>query len=105
MDKEMLRKVMLIEWARTGVKIDKEEETQESYTIYISVPEHSYRNMADGTEMSGKTLAKRFKDVLVEMGIKRLTIKARTIKGLNWTKDMGETAALNMRKKLYGSQY
>ena len=58
-----------------------------------------------GEEMSGMTLAKRFKTTLVEMGVKRLTVKSRIRIGEVWTKELSDEAELNMRKQLFGSQY
>ena len=43
--------------------------------------------------------------MLIDMGIKRLTVKAKIRPGEHWTKEMGQVAELNMRKKLYGIQY
>ena len=50
-------------------------------------------------------LAKRYKEMLIDMGIKRLTVKAKIRSGEHWTKEMGQEAELNVRKILYGSQY
>ena len=43
--------------------------------------------------------------MLIDMGVKRLIVKARIRSGEHWTKEMREEAELNMRKILYGSQY
>lgn len=50
-------------------------------------------------------LAKRFKTVMTEMGVKRLTVKARVRAGEYWTKEMADSANIEMRKNIYGSQY
>ena len=55
--------------------------------------------------MSGMRLAKRYKEMLIDMGVKRLTVKAKIRPGEHWTKEMGKEAELNMRKMIYGSQY
>ena len=94
-----------ITWARFGVKIEKENETQDMFEIYISVPERSFHRNVNNEEMAGRTLAKRFKDVLTEMGVKRLVLKSRTRHGEVWTKELADEAELNMRRKLFGSQY
>lgn len=65
----------------------------------------SFHQNASGEEMSGMTLAKRFKTTLVEMGVKRLTVKSRIRIGEVWTKELSDEAELNMRKQLFGSQY
>lgn len=88
-----------------GLKIENEVETQESLTIYISVPEFSDERNVHNEEMSGMRLARRYKEMLIDMGIKRLTIKAKIRSGEHWTKDMGKEAELKARKMLYGSQY
>lgn len=88
-----------------GLRIDNQIETQESLTIYISVPELSDKKNIRNEEMSGIRLAKRFKETLMDMGIKRLTVKAKIRYGEYWTKEMGKEAETNMRKILYGSQY
>ena len=100
-----LGEAMLMTWAKMGLKIENETETQESLTIYISVPEFSDERNIHNEEMSGMRLAKRYKEMLIDMGIKRLTVKARIRSGEYWTKEMGKEAELNMRKMLYGSQY
>ena len=56
-------------------------------------------------EMCGMRLAKRYKEMLIDMGIKRLTVKAKIRFGEHWTKEMGKDTELNMRKMIYGSQY
>ena len=50
---------------------------------------------------SNMTLAKRFKTTLVEMGVKRLTVKSRIRIGEVWTKELSDEAELNMRKQLF----
>ena len=100
-----LGEAMLMTWAKMGLKIENETETQESLTIYISVPEFSDERNIHNEEMSGMRLAKRYKEMLIDMGIKRLTVKARIRSGEHWTKEMGKEAELNMRKMIYGSQY
>lgn len=96
---------MMITWSGMGVRIDNQIETQESLAIYISVPEFSDRKNVRNEEMSGIRLAKRFKETLMDMGIKRLTVKVKIRSGEYWTKEMGKEAETNMRKILYGSQY
>lgn len=100
-----LGEAMLMTWAKMGLKIENENETQELLTIYISVPEFSDERNIHNEEMSGMRLAKRYKEMLIDMGIKRLTVKARIRSGEHWTKEMGKDAELNIRKMLYGSQY
>lgn len=100
-----LGEAMMMTWAKMGLKIENETETQESLTIYISVPEFSDERNIHNEEMSGMRLAKRYKEMLIDMGIKRLTVKARIRSGEHWTKEMGKDAELNIRKMLYGSQY
>lgn len=85
--------------------IHNTNETAESLVIYISVPEHSYKRNARGSEMAAMNLAKRFKTVMTEMGIKRLTVKARVRAGEYWTKEMADSANIEMRKNIFGSQY
>ena len=100
-----LGEVMMMTWAKMGLKIENQIETQESLTIYISVPEFSDERNVYGEEMSGMRLARRYKKTLMDMGVKRLTVKAKIRSGEHWTKEMGQVAELNMRKKLYGIQY
>lgn len=100
-----LGEVMMMTWAKMGLKIENQIETQESLTIYISVPEFSDERNIHNEEMSGMRLAKRFKETLIDIGIKRLTVKAKIRFGEHWTEEMGQDAELKMRKMLYGSQY
>ena len=55
--------------------------------------------------MAAMDLAKRFKTVMTEMGVKRLTVKARVRAGEYWTKEMAGSANIEMRKNIFGSQY
>ena len=96
---------MMIVWAEQGLTIDNVKEEPESLTIYISVPEDGYQANVHGEIMSGKVLARRFKEVMLDMGVKRLTVKSRIRKGDIWTEKKSKDAALKMRKMLYGSQY
>ena len=96
---------MMMTWAKMGLKIENQIETQESLTIYISVPEFSDERNVCNEEMSGMRLAKRYKELLIDMGVKRLTVKAKIRAGEHWTKEMGKEAELNIRKIIYGSQY
>lgn len=100
-----LGEVMMITMAGMGLRIENEIETQESLTIYISVPEFSDNRNVHDEEMSGMRLAKRCKEMLLEMGVKRLHMKARIRYGEHWTTEMGKEAQLEIRKMLYGSQY
>ena len=100
-----LGEVIMMTWAKMGLKIENQIETQESLTIYISVPEFSNERNVRNEEMSGMRLAKRYKEMLTEMGVKRLTVKAKIRSGEHWTKEMGQDAELKARKMLYGSQY
>ena len=100
-----LGEAMMMSIAKMGLRIENETETQESITIYVSVPEFSDERNIRNEEMAGMRLAKRYKEMLIDMGIKRLTVKAKIRSGEHWTKEMGKEAELNIRKMLYGSQY
>ena len=50
-------------------------------------------------------LAKRFKQVLVEQGVKRLTVRARVRAEEEWTPDMAKQANIKARQKMFGSQW
>jgi ribosomal protein S11 len=100
-----LGEAVMITWAEYGLKIENTSETTESLVIYVSVPEHSYKRSAKGSEMAAMDLAKRFKTVMTEMGVKRLTVKARVRGSEYWTKQMADSANIEMRKNIYGSQY
>lgn len=96
---------MMITLAGLGVKIEREIEGADGLAVYISVPEHSYQFNANGSEMAGTTLAKRYKRAMEDMGVKRLTVKSRIRSGEMWTEDMRTMAELDMKKHIYGSQY
>ena len=96
---------MLIVFAEQGLTIENINEEPESLTIYISVPEDGYHTNVHGEIMAGKVLARRFKEILMDMGVNRLTVKSRIRNGDIWTEEKSKDAALNMRKRLYGSQY
>ena len=94
-----------IAWAGFGIKIENVEETTESLTIYISVPETSDHRDAHGNMMAGAHLAKRFKETMVESGVKHLTVKFRIRTGDNWTDAKRSAAEIEMTKAIYGSQW
>lgn len=96
---------MMITLAGLGVKFEREMENTDGLVVYISVPEHSYQFDANGVEMAGTALARRYKRKMEDIGVKRLTVKSRTRYGETWTEDMRTMAELNMKKQLFGSQY
>lgn len=96
---------MLLTWAQMGITLDKEVETDTSYTIYISVPEHSFEHDVDGVEMAGNHLARRIKQTLTEMGVKNLVVKAKIRKGDTWTKEKAGTAYNIKGREIYRSQW
>lgn len=101
----MIGESMMIVWAELGLTIDNVVEEQERLTIFISVPEDGYQKHSCGETMAGKFLAKRFKDAMTDLGIKRLTVKSKVRSGDIWTEEKAKIAELNMRKQLFGSQY
>ena len=96
---------MLIVFAEQGLIIESVKEEPESLTIYISVPEDGYHADVHGEIMAGKVLARRFKEIMFDMGVKRLTVKSKIRKGDIWTEEKAKAAELKMRKQLFGSQY
>lgn len=97
--------VVMQVWTEKGVQIERVDESPALLQVWISVPEHSWCKAADGNEMAGDYLARRFKTVMTEMGVKRLLLRARTRVGDNWTKEKGEAAVDHFRRDLYGSQH
>lgn len=99
-----LGEIAYLEFIRLGVKITKTEETTENFTIYITVPKTSYHKFANGEMMAGMALARRVKEVLTEMGIKRLVLKAK-VREDDWTEQNSNDSYIEARKQLYGSQW
>ena len=97
--------IQYIVWREFGLAIEKEKESIEGLEVYISVPEDSYKVNAHGEKMCGMFLAKRFKQVLVEMGVKRLTVRARVRAGDEWTPEKAEQANIKARQEIFGSQW
>lgn len=97
--------IYLITWAEMGITVDKEVETDTSYSLYISVPEHSYHKDVNGIEMAGKHLATRIKTSLIEMGVQNLSVMFKVRAGDNWTKEKALEAYNTMGRKLYRSQW
>ena len=95
-----LGEVMMMTWAKMGLKIENQIETQESLIIYISVPEFSNERNVRNEEMSGMRLAKRFKDTFIDMSVKRLTVKAKIRSGEHWTKEMGARRRIESAKNV-----
>ena len=97
--------IWLLTLAGFGITIDHEEETDISYSIWISVPEHSYHKDVNGNEMAGDYLARRMKTMLKEQGVKNLTVYAKIRKGVYWTEDDSKNATNQMGRKIYRSQW
>lgn len=97
--------IQYIVWREFGLAIEKEKESIEGLEVYISVPEDSYKINARGEKMCGMFLAKRFKQVLVEMGVKRLIVRARVRAGDGWTPEKAEQANAKARQEMFGSQW
>ena len=97
--------IQYIVWREFGLAIEKEKESIEGLDVYISVPEDSYKVNARGEKMCGMFLAKRFKQVLVEQGVKRLTVRARIRIGEKWTPEKAEQANIKARQEMFGSQW
>ena len=93
-----------IVWASLGVEIDKINEYVDNFEIFISVPKSSYRNDVHGNEMAGDYLAKRFKDTMKDIGVKRLTVRYR-VRNEHWTEQMYKDAIVKARQMIYGSQW
>ena len=104
-DNDRLARIAYITWSSMGITFDRQEETTEQLTMWISVPEHSHHTDDDGIEMADMHLAKRFKNALTKMGIKRLKVLAKVRKGENWTKEDADAAVIRARKEVYGSQW
>lgn len=105
MNMSSMAQAALIAFATFGIVVENHNETDESLEFYISVPEDSYHCDADEKTMAGMHLANRFKQSLIDMGVKRLTVKARIRKGEYWTKEKSKEAELDIKKMIYGSQY
>lgn len=97
--------IQYIVWREFGLIIEKEKESVDGLEVYISVPEDTYKTDAHGEKMCGMFLAKRFKQVLVEEGVKRLTIRARVRAGEEWTPDIAKQANIKARQEMFGSQW
>lgn len=93
-----------IVWASFGVEIEKINESVDSLEIFISVPKSSYRNDVHSNEMAGDHLAKRFKDTMKDIGVKRLTVRYR-VRNEHWTEQMYKDAIVKASQTIYGSQW
>mgnify|MGYP003301738583 CR=1 FL=1 len=99
-----LGEAMLLTWAQLGVVIEDIKETTELLNVYISVPRSSYHKNCEDEEMSGMFLAKRFKESFIDMGVKRVVVKAK-VREQDWTKELSKSAVIRARQELYGSQW
>lgn len=99
-----LGEAVYIVWASFGVEIEKINESIDSLEIFISVPKSSHCNDVHGNEMAGDHLAKRFKDTMRDIGVKRLTVRYR-IRNEHWTEQMYKDAIVKARQTIYGSQW
>ncbi|MGN0245746.1 MAG: hypothetical protein ACI4DK_07255 [Lachnospiraceae bacterium] len=95
-----LGEAMYITWCGLGIIIDKIDETFDDLIIYISVP----KNTTIASDLYGDKLAKRLKETLTEMGVKRLTVKYK-IRDEVWNTEKRAAAEIEARKKLFGSQW
>ena len=101
---EGLGEAAYIVWASIGVEIDKINEYVDNFEIFISVPKSSYHNDVNGNEMAGDNLARRFKNTLEDMGVKRLTVRYR-VRNEHWTEQMHKDAIVKAKQTIYGSQW
>ncbi len=97
--------IQYIVWREFGLIIEKEKESVDGLEVYISVPGDTYKTDTHGEKMCGMFLAKRFKQVLVEEGVKRLTVRVRVRTGEKWTPDMAEQANIKAKQEMFGSQW
>lgn len=95
-----LGNVVYITWMSFGVKIEKVNEA-DGLEVFISVPKSSYHKDVNNNEMAGDHLAKRFKTVLSEMGIKKLVVKHK-IRNEHWTEEMSKQATREATRMIYG---
>lgn len=99
----LIGEVFYITWKGYGVMFDNIVEAENGIIFYISVPSNSYHVNVKGDKMSGRYLAKRFQEVLTEMGIKNLVVKAK-VRDEYWTKEKSDAAQYSARKELFRSQ-
>jgi hypothetical protein len=99
-----LGEAVYIVWASFGVEIEKINESIDSLEIFISVPKSSHYNDVHGNEMAGDHLAKRFKDTMKDIGVKRLTVRYR-IRNEHWTEQMYKDTIVKARQTIYESQW
>lgn len=97
--------IQYVVWSELGLIIEKEKESVDGLEVYVSVPEDTYKTDVHGRKMCGMGLAKRFKQILVEEGVKRLTVRVRVRIGEKWTPEMAEEANIRARQKMFGSQW
>lgn len=100
----MFGEAMYITWRGLGVEICDVKETVDSLTLYISVPKDTDHLNTHGEKMSGAFLAKRIKETLLEMGVKRLSVKYK-IRDEVWDDNKRKLAEIAAKKELYGSQW
>lgn len=93
-----------ITWMSFGVKIEKVNESIDKLELFISVPKSSCKKDVNNNEMASDHLAKRFKNVLFEMGVKRLVVKYR-VRNEHWTEEMSKAAIVKSKQNIYGSQW
>ncbi|WP_300944383.1 hypothetical protein [uncultured Duncaniella sp.] len=84
--------IMVAVWKAYGLNLVKEVEDKENnrLILFIDVPETSDKLNAHGEQMAGDVLARRFKEVLTEQGL-RVQVRRRIIKGLHWTEEIGKS--------------
>ena len=93
-----------IVWMSFGIVIEKINESTDNLEISISVPKSSYLNDVHGNEMAGDHLAKRFRDKMKGIGVKRLTVRYR-VRNEHWTEQMYKDAIVKAKQTIYGSQW
>lgn len=99
---------MYITWRGFGVEIDKISENTDSLVLYISVPKSTVdakgMRHVSGNPMAGGFLAKRIKDTLSDMGVKRLSVKYK-IRDEIWDARKRVAAETAAKQELYRSQW
>lgn len=100
-----LGEAFYVSMASYGVTFDHVNETDDTLTIYISVPEHSDKQDVHNNEMAGDYLSKRVKTMLTDMGVINFILLSKTRIGEHWTEQMGTDKMNEIGKSLHKSQW
>lgn len=91
---------LMMSFYSSGIVIDRKENDSIPNIVYISVPEKSYKLDDNGYELSGKILARQFKEMYQYICPDSYIVKFKIRSGDYWTKEKSDVARKSITREL-----